>query len=49
MKSNSENLFFLALNIKQTSREVDLPSEPRLKRNRYNRELIAEGSSRNHK
>lgn len=37
---------FAALNIKYTTRNIDSPSEPASKRNRYKTELIPEGSSR---
>ena len=40
---------FAALNIKHTIREIDSPSEPASKTNRYNTELRAEGSSGSHR
>lgn len=41
--------YFAALNIKHIIKETESISEPASKRNRYNTELIAEESSRNHK
>lgn len=40
---------FAASSIKNTTREIDSPSETGSKRNRYKKELIAEGSSWSHK